>query len=311
MSQLFLQSKPGAGGDEEESEYEEQEDCYRKEMVAIGRAVLKERRSWRTLMTPTIAENLTGLLSEYDFDQEAHVILCCALYASLQNYSTEGYLEPITARAMLEAVYGDAALETKLPVIWMLTLNRFLLQVRPDDNKREAQGNHTALDDRYVASEQFILYVDRCYGENGRTFDYVPLKDRTVYPSQAGYDAERRVPTRIEQPGDQLTKREWEAIMHELDAYNLDQVAILRDGIECIHKAYLRHGTIDETMIDTIKSTPVYRYCIVHDSVQPFRIFMIMQTIRYNIYFRSYPGWYFTRPDDDPNVMRFPDISLN
>ena len=64
-------------------------------------------------------------------------------------------------------------------------------------------------------------------------------------------------------------------------------------------------------MINTINSTPFFRHSVIDDAVIPFRLYLILQTIRYNFYVRSYPRWHFMRPDADPNVMRFPDISLN
>ena len=296
---------------DESNSYVNKPDIDLAEVLIIGHAIRQNRTPLASVMSQSTHEKLDGLLAGYEFGPEEYGVLCSAVYASLFEFTPDGYLEPPTARMLLECVFDEATIESKLPIVWMLTLNGFLRRALPRSGQEDMQGTGSPLDDRYVVVEEFMYYVDDYQYLKHQVYDDVPLKQRIMFFSQVGYDAERRMPQRITRPGDELTKQEWNALMHELSTYDLDYIASLRDGLEPIYQALRKHGAIDDAMIDTINSTPVFRHSVIEDAVIPFRLYLILQTIRYNFYVRSYPRWHFMRPDADPNVMRFPDISLN
>lgn len=253
------------------------------------------KRDKPTLMHRDDVEKFDRIFAEFDFMPEHYAVICSAVRLNIYgDVAPSGFIEPPTARQILRAVFTEDAMRHKLKLIWGLTLNKVFERVEPVYPQITDSGNeHDPLDDHYNVADAIIDYLDD-ESEHGIALNALPIKRRVVCNDQIGYDHVSRMPVRIDLADENLTKHEWETMLSVLDKYVLVSVHGMFFELRTIWRGYLKDGTLPTS----ISMHPVYGMAVVGTTISAWRLYLIMYTIKFNFYKRSYPGWQFFIPDD-------------
>lgn len=243
-------------------------------------------------------EKFDAILGEHELTPEHYAVLCSAIFNSLYSVHESDIIEPPTARTILGDVFQRLDYNSKLKLIWGLTLNGYLVRAEPLMGGVAAPDSPAdPLDDCYVIADRFLQFIDS-YTESHQKllrFTPIPVKNRAVCEAQIGYDAQQRKPVRVTTPDEYLTQAEWEELISELNTLELADVKQMYHKLEEIWQVYLTTQQID----NEVASHNVFKRACKNGTIIPFRVYLILHTLKYNFYYRSYPSWYFYRPDDE------------
>ncbi len=265
-----------------------------QDYLTVHQRLVDAHQSASELLTRQERSRFDTVLGVLELTEENCVVLCSALFHSIHGPIVDGVVQPPTARMILADVFQESDLRSHLKRVWGLTLNGILARATPTVPVPTSDScEHDPLDDHYVVSDACLQSIDAYENTRQNRVRPMPVKYRTVCDYQIGYDATLREPVRISMPNELLTHHEWQRLMSALNAYEPEELLPVLEELQQVWRIYRMTGHLS----DDLRKHPIYAFANVDGVTQPFRLYVLMQTIKFNFHRRSYNRWYFYRPD--------------
>ncbi|MBU3680078.1 MAG: hypothetical protein FGM32_10815 [Candidatus Kapabacteria bacterium] len=267
-----------------------------QDFLDVRQRLLDADKSLTDLMTREAQTLFDMVLGVLELTPRHYVVLCSAFYHSIYGPKVDGIIQPPTARTILRDVFKQSELHSHLKLLWDVTLNGILVRAEPSvPLVTLADAEHDPLDDHYVVSDAFLNMVDDYENRFQDRICPLPVKYRTTCDMQIGYDAALRRPVRISMPHELLTSQEWGDLMSTLNTYEPSELLPMIEELQQIWRIY----RLTKHMPDDLGEHHIYGRACVNGAILPFRLYVIMNTILYTYYRRSYNRWYYYRPDEE------------